>query len=89
MADTNPTNAAACLRLTVLSSDPPTVVAFSSSVALVYTLLGCRKLVASPVNSLWTPVPGQTDMPGTGGVLTLTDTNPPAPAFYRVTVKFP
>ena len=86
VADTNPTNAASVLRVTILSNSPPVAVTFSSSVARLYTLLSCSNLTPSTV---WTSIPGQTDIPGTGDVLTLTDTNSPAPAFYRVSVRFP
>jgi hypothetical protein len=86
VANTNPTNAASVLRLTILSNSPPVAVTFSSSAARLYTLLSCSNLTAS---SVWTPVPGQTNIPGSGAVFTLTDTNPPAPAFYRVSVRSP
>jgi parallel beta-helix repeat protein len=86
VADTNPTNAASVLRLTILSNSPPVAVTFSSSAARRYTLLSCSNLTPS---SAWTPVPGQTDIYGSGGVISLTDTNPPAPAFYRVSVRLP
>jgi hypothetical protein len=85
-ADTNPTKAASCLRLTLTSSSPPIAVALLSSAGRLYTLQCCTNLTPS---SVWTPVPGQTDLPGSGGVLTLTDTNPPVPAFYRVSVRLP
>jgi hypothetical protein len=85
-ADTNPTNAASVLRLTILSDTAPVAITFSSSAARLYTLLWCSNLTA---NSVWTPVPGQTDMPGNGDAITLTDTNPPAPVFYRVSVRLP
>ena len=87
VADTSPTNAASCLRLTILSNTPPVAVTLSSSAARLYTLLCSTNLTTTPPGSVWTPVPGQTDMPGSGDVLTLTDPNPPAPAFYRVSVK--
>jgi hypothetical protein len=86
VADTNPTNAASVLRLTIFSNRPPVAVTFSSSAARLYTLLSCSNLTPS---SVWTPVPGQTDKLGNGAVLTLTDTNPPAPAIYRVSVRLP
>jgi hypothetical protein len=88
-ADTNPTNAASVFRLTIFSNTPPVAVTFSSSAARLYTLQRCTDLTASPSSSVWTPVPGQTDIPGNGDVLTVTDTNPPAPAFYRVSVRSP
>jgi hypothetical protein len=86
VAGTNPTNAASVLRLTIFSNTLPVAVTFASSAARLYTLLSCSNLTAS---SVWTPVPGQTDAPGNGAVLTLTDTNPPGPAFYRVSVRYP
>ena len=86
VADLNPTNAASVLSLTILSNTPPVAVTFSSSAVRRYTLLSCSNLTPS---SVWSPVPGQMDLPGSGAVLTLTDTNPPAPAFYRVSVRLP
>jgi hypothetical protein len=88
MADTNPTNAASALRLSLLSNTPPTVAASSTSIARLYTLLACTNLTSAPASPRWTSVSGQIDLPGTGGLLLLTDTNPPAPAFYRVSVRF-
>ena len=86
ICDTCPTNAASCLRLTIISNTPPVAVTFSSSAARLYTLLCCSNLTAS---SIWTPVLGQTDLPGSGDAITLTDANPPAPAFYHVSVRLP
>jgi hypothetical protein len=85
-ADTDPTNAASVLRVATISNSPPVAVTLSSSTGRLYTLLCCSNLTASAV---WTPVPGQTDVAGSGDVLILSDTNPPAPAFYRVSVRFP
>jgi hypothetical protein len=90
MADTDPTSAVSCLRLAILSNTLPVAVTFSSSAARVYTLLCCSNPTAAPAPpTVWTPVPGQASMPGNGAMLTLSDTNPPAPAFYRVSVRFP
>ncbi len=88
-ADTNPTNGASVLRLTILPDTPPVAVTFSSSAARLYTLLSCTNLVTAPPGPVWTAVPGRTDIPGNGDVLTLTDQNPTAPAFYRVSVRLP
>jgi PKD repeat protein len=85
-ADTNPTNTLSCLRLVIASNSPPVAVTFLSSAARVYTLLCSTNLTSSAV---WIPVPAQTDIPGNNDVLTLTDTDPPAPAFYRVSIRFP
>ncbi len=89
MAGTNPTNAASCLRLTLTSNSPPVAVTFSSSVNRLYTLLCCTNLTDTPAIFSWMPVPCQTDVPGTGDVLTLTDTNLPAAAISHVSVRFP
>jgi hypothetical protein len=88
-ADTDPEDGASLLHLTMLSNAPPLVVSFSSSTARVYTLLCCTNLSTSAGQSTWTPVPGQTNIVGNGDKLTLTDTNPPGSAFYRVSVRFP
>jgi PKD repeat protein len=88
-AGTNPTNAASVLRLTLLSSSPSAVVGFFSSSNRLYTLLSCTNLAASPPGPVWNPVAGQVDVPGNGGSFNMTDTNPPVPAFYRVSVRQP
>ncbi len=61
----------------------------SSSAARLSTLLCSSSLASAPANCVWTRGPGQIDVPGIGDVLTLTETNPPAPAFYRVSVRLP
>ncbi len=45
--------------------------------------------IANLTVALWASVPGQTDVLGNAAVLSLTDTNPPAPVFYRVSVRTP
>lgn len=85
MADTVPNNAASFLHLTMNSNSLPVAVTFASSAARLYTLLCCTNLTPS---SVWTPVSGQTDLPGNGGALTLADTNAPPTGFYRVSVRF-
>jgi len=83
-ADTDPTNAASVLRIGTISPGPPVSVSVQSSAARLYTLESCSDLPAG----LWTAVPGATDIPGTGGLFTLSDPNPsPAPRFYRVSVR--
>jgi hypothetical protein len=85
VADTNPTNAASYLHLTINSNSLPVTVAIASSAARLYTLLSCTNLTPS---SVWMSVSGQTDLPGNGGALTLADTNAPPTGFYRVSVRF-
>ena len=48
-------------------------------------LESCPDLSTGP----WTPVSGQTDIPGTGGLLTLSDANGGPSRFYRVSVRMP
>ena len=88
-ADTNPTNAASVLRLTIVSNTPPVSVGFSSSSNRLYTLLCCTNLTATSPGPVWNTVPAQTDKPGTGAVLTLTDSTVTASSFYRVSVRRP
>jgi hypothetical protein len=85
-ADTNPTNAASVLCITAISHGPPAIVSFQSSSARLYTLQYCT----DPSSGLWTPIPIGTDIPGTGGLLTLADPDATAaPRFYRVSVRLP
>jgi hypothetical protein len=43
----------------------------------------------NPTGAVWMPLPGQTDIPGTGATQTLTDPAPGATRFYRVGVRLP
>ena len=85
LADTNPTNALSCFRITAISNGPPVTVEFGSSSNRVYTLLSCTNLAAP----FWTPVPGQTSIQGNGALQELSDTNAAPPRFYRVQVQVP
>jgi hypothetical protein len=89
MIDTDPTDPGSCVRLIIKTNVSRVEVTFLSSSANLHTLQCCTNLSASPTSSIWTDVPGQTDVLGNGDLLSLTDTNPPAPAFYRVSVRFP
>ena len=84
-ADTDPTNAASVLRIVAIFPGPPVSVSVPSSAARLYTLQSCT----DPSTGLWTPVSGQTDIPGTGGPLTLSDPNASPSRFYRVSVRVP
>ena len=84
-AGTDPTNAASCLRVSAITLGPPLTVSFQSAADRLYTLHACTNLTGA----VWTPVPGQTDIPGTGSELILIDTAPPPSAFYRVSVRVP
>ncbi len=85
-ADTDPTNSLSVLRIESIAAGPPVEVQFSvSSSNRLYTLHRATNLDAAP----WISVPGQTDVPGTGGWQTLRDTNAVAAGFYRVSVRLP
>ena len=84
-ADTNPTNAGSALRITSIAYPPLVEFTFHSSASRTYSLTRCANLEAS----VWSLVPGATDIPGTGAALTLTDTNFAPPSFYRVSVRLP
>jgi len=86
IADTDPTNALSYFRLLGLSQLSPAVVQFFSSSNRQYTLYQ----TASPVlSNAFIAVAGQTNVPGTGSVQSLTDTNGGPAGFYRVGVKLP
>ena len=84
-ADTNPTNTLSVLRIESISNGPPVTVQFLSSPNRLYTLRYATNLTAAP----WTDVPGQTEVPGRDGWLTLSDTNAAPARFYRVSVRMP
>lgn len=85
VADTNPTNAQSFFRLEGMSGPGPTGVSFLSSAQRLYTLWRCTNLT----EAVWTPVAGQIDVPGTGGISTLLDPQPAPTKFYRVQVRVP
>ena len=85
VAGTDPTSRTSCLRACATTSATGAAITVQSCLSRLYTLLSCADLAGAA----WKPVPGQIDIPGTGGPLTLTDPNPPFPAFYRVSVRLP
>ena len=85
-ADTNPTNAASVFTVTSISNSSPMTVHFHSSSSRRYSLLYSPSLVTGK----WSAVNDQTNMPGTDGPSSLTDTNPPAGnRSYRLGVQLP
>jgi hypothetical protein len=85
-ADTDPTDSASYFHIESVTYLPPLEVTVASSATRLYTLYRKTGLTAGG----WLAVPGQTDVPGTGGPLTLRDTNPPPPrCFYRLEVRLP
>ena len=90
MADTCPTNALSHFRITAVSNGPPVTVWFWSSSNRRYTLFSSPDLPIGPdASAIWTPVPGQADIPGTGALDTLRDTNAAPAKSYRFGVRMP
>lgn len=72
-------------RIDAIANEPPVTVSFQSAGGRLYSLFACTNLTGGA----WTNVLGQTDVPGTGGLQSLTDTNTRPRAFYRLGVKLP
>jgi len=80
VADTDPTNAASQLRISI-SNGPPVTIGFNSSSNRQYTLT----YKTTVTDEDWSEVTGLTNAPGTGANQVFTDTNAPAAQkFYRV-----
>jgi hypothetical protein len=86
IADTDPTNALSYFKIETISNLPPIVVSFLSSSNRLYSLFSSTNLSDA---SGFSSVPNRADVPGTGGMQTLTDTNSAPTSFYRVNVKLP
>ena len=85
IADTNPTNAASYFHIESVTHLPPLTVRFLSSASRVYSLCAATNLDNAP----WTVIAGQSNVMGTGGSMSLRDTNAAAASFYRVQVALP
>jgi hypothetical protein len=82
-ADTVPTNAASYFRITAVSNLPPVEVHFHSSSNRRYTLLSSTNLITGA----WTNVPGQVDIPGSGGPDSLSNSPVSAARHFRLAVR--
>jgi PKD repeat protein len=83
IAGTDPGDALSVFRAT-RSMGVGNGVSFQSAAGRLYTLFRCENLHAAA----WQPVAGQTDVAGTGGVMTLFDPAPPTgQCFYRLGVR--
>lgn len=81
LADTNPTNGSSFFHIQSVSVANGVRISFQSSTNRLYTLYS----TTDPVGGVWTNVPSQTDVPGTGGVNALTaPTLSEERQFYRV-----
>ena len=86
LADTNPTNPLSRFHIESFTTEPSPAVRFTSSASRVYTLYYCTDLASGA----WANIPSQTDIPGSGGVDTLTDPVPADPQrFYRLGISLP
>jgi parallel beta-helix repeat protein len=83
LADTDPRNAQSFLDITSFNSTPSAVLRLQTSASRRYTLYSSASLAPAE----WTPVPGQIDVQGSGGILTLTDLTAAAREFYRIGVR--
>jgi len=90
VADTDPTNALSHFRIAAISTIPSVSVYFQSSSNRHYTLFCATNFVGSnAVDTIWTAVPGQVDVLGSGDLGALSDTNAAPQKFYRLGVKAP
>lgn len=86
IADTDPTDPLSFLRIESISQLTPATIDFVSSSNRIYTLLSATNLADA---AAFSPVSGQSDVHGTGGLQSLTDTNAASTLFYRIGVKLP
>jgi hypothetical protein len=87
-ANTNPRDPRSFLRIESITRGSPVQVRFQSSLGRIYTLLYSNDLATeiSP-GSVWAPVPGQVDIPGSGGIDILVDDTSNAQRFYRIEAR--
>jgi parallel beta-helix repeat protein len=83
LADTDPRDAQSFLDITSFNSSPAAVLRLQTSASRRYTLYSSSSLAPAD----WTPVPGQIDVQGSGGILSLTDLTAGAREFYRIGVR--
>ena len=83
-ADTDPINGLSYFRIASITANPAATVQFLSSSNRQYTLFSATNLVGT-----WTPVLGQQNVPGTGGMRTLSDPDAASNKFYRISVRLP
>jgi len=86
VADTDPVNALSSFRIEAITASPSVALQFLGSSNRQYSLTCTTNLA---FDSVWEDVPGQVDVPGSGGLDSLADTNGAAEEFYRVRVKVP
>ena len=85
IADTNPGDSNDVFRIAPSPNADNPSIQFTASSNRVYTLERCTNLVSN----IWQNLPGATDRPGAQIPDSLSDTNAPPSAMYRVRVKLP
>jgi hypothetical protein len=85
VADTDPTNEQSFFHIEGITASSQVSIFFQSSSNRLYTLRFATNLVPA----IWAEVPGQIDVPGSGGMDALTDATNGAPKFYRLGVRAP
>ena len=85
IAVTDPTNANSVFTVDAVVFSNPVVIVFESHTSRVYTLEYRDDLL----QGVWTNIPDQLNIPGSGGTDSLQDTNSSAARFYRVGVGLP
>lgn len=90
IADTNPTDPRSVFRIASIAGGPQVSVQFPSSASRRYTLYYSNDLITEiQPGTVWAPVSGQIDVPGNGGLQTLTDNASLPQRFYQVSVRIP
>ncbi len=84
LAGTDPRDARSFFRIEAVDVGPPVKLSYQSLTGRGYTLYAAPALGGDA--TLWTPVPGQVAVPGSGGLDSLSDTNAAPPSFYRLGV---
>jgi len=84
LAGTNPTNALSCFHILSIDATPGQPVRFQSATNRTYTLYVRTNLLGGA----WTAVPGQSNVPGTGGLMSLTNPlSADTERFFRISVQ--
>ena len=86
IADTIPTDGNSYLHIAdVTAAGASHVVTWASSAVRVYSVMTLLDLISGT----WTYVPGQTNLPGTAGAMSYTNSTPASMQFYRISVSLP
>jgi hypothetical protein len=90
LAGTDPRDPLSFFRIEAVEAGPPVRLFYQGLTGRVYSLYAASELAGgSDGGTSWAPVPGQANLPGSGGLDALMDTNPLPQRFYRVGVELP